>query len=169
MALISLINYLVIAQSGTVIDIAKDFTALMIIADFDDIFGGGMDKEIAKIVCLDEDDIYEKIFMIETTTSNDAEGEQDEEICKDPGISHVINSVNSYRRLGNVSKTYHFNEELGIYDGTWTACIEDVDKKKFIKRPRTIRLYWNDRIPSNKFLYAIYKVLRILHVTVWFY
>ena len=80
MALISLINYLVIAQSETVIDIAKDFIALMIIADFDDIFGGGMDKEKAKIVCLDEDGIYGKIFIIETTTSKDAEGEQDEKI-----------------------------------------------------------------------------------------
>ena len=38
------------------------------------------DKEKAKIVCLDEDGIYEKIFMIETTTSKDAEGEQDERI-----------------------------------------------------------------------------------------
>ena len=169
MALISLINYLVIAQSGTVIDIAKDFTALMIIAEFDDIFGGGMDKEKAKIVCLDEDDIYKKIFMIETTTSNDAEGEHDEKICSDTGVSHVINSVNSYRRLMNVSKIYHYDNEMGMNDGSWEPAILEVDEKKFIKRPRTIRLYWNDRIPSNKFLFAIYKILRILHVTVWFY
>ena len=127
MALISLINYLVIAQSGTVIDIAKDFTALMIIADFDDIFGGGMDKEKAKIVCLDEDGIYAKIFTIETTTSNDAEGEQDEKICSDTGVSKVINSVNSYRRLMNVSKIYHFDKKEQMNDGSWEPAILKVD------------------------------------------
>ena len=51
MVLISLINYAVIAASGTVLDIAKDFTALMIIADFDDIFGAGMEAEKARVVC----------------------------------------------------------------------------------------------------------------------
>lgn len=39
MVCITLVNYLVITISTNVIDIAKDFTALMIIADFDDIFG----------------------------------------------------------------------------------------------------------------------------------
>ena len=43
MVLISLINYAVIATSETVLDVAKDFTALIIIAEFDDIFGAGMD------------------------------------------------------------------------------------------------------------------------------
>ena len=51
MVLISLINYAVIATSNSVIDVAKDFTALMIIADFDDIFGAGMESEKAKEVC----------------------------------------------------------------------------------------------------------------------
>ena len=37
--IIAIINYLVITISTTVIDIAKDFTALLIIAEFDDIFG----------------------------------------------------------------------------------------------------------------------------------
>lgn len=39
MVAITLVNYLVITISTNVIDIAKDFTALMVIADFDDIFG----------------------------------------------------------------------------------------------------------------------------------
>ena len=37
---IALVNYLVVMISGSVIDIAKDFTALLIISDFDDIFAG---------------------------------------------------------------------------------------------------------------------------------
>ena len=55
MVIISLINYLVISTSNSVLDIAKDFTALVIIADFDDIFGAGMETEKAKEVCKDED------------------------------------------------------------------------------------------------------------------
>ena len=71
MLMIESINYLVITVSDTVLDIAKDFTALMVISAFDDIFGaleGG--NEIAKDVINDSE--YEKIFMIETTTSKDA-------------------------------------------------------------------------------------------------
>ena len=37
-ALITLINYFVILQSEHVLDLAKDFIALMIIADFDNAF-----------------------------------------------------------------------------------------------------------------------------------
>lgn len=49
MILITLINYNVITISDTVIDIAKDFTALMIIADIDDVFGSlGAGTELAK-------------------------------------------------------------------------------------------------------------------------
>ena len=39
MFLITIINYMVISISDDVITVAKDFTALMIVADFDDIFG----------------------------------------------------------------------------------------------------------------------------------
>lgn len=39
MLCIAVVNYLVITISSNVIDIAKDFTALMVIADFDDFFG----------------------------------------------------------------------------------------------------------------------------------
>ena len=45
---------MVITISDSVIDIAKDFTALMIIADFDDIFGSlGGGKEKAKEIITD--------------------------------------------------------------------------------------------------------------------
>ena len=70
MVLISLINYAVIASSPTVLDVAKDFTALMIISEFDDIFGANLEDEICRDVCEDVDKYYEKIFIIETTTSS---------------------------------------------------------------------------------------------------
>ena len=71
MFLITLINYNVITISDNVLDIAKDFTALMIVGDFDNIFGnfaGG--EELAKKVCNDKE--FEGIFLVETTTSLDA-------------------------------------------------------------------------------------------------
>ena len=70
MFLITVINYMVITISESVIDVAKDFTALMIIAEFDNIFGklGGKEKSI-KILT---DSAYESMFTIEVTTSKDA-------------------------------------------------------------------------------------------------
>ena len=69
MFLIALANYLVITISDTVIDVAKDFTALIIIADFDDIFSklGGSSK--GNDIATGE---YERCFMREVTTSRDA-------------------------------------------------------------------------------------------------
>jgi len=84
MIFIAMINYFVIASSNTVLDIAKDFTALIIIAEFDDIFGSGMEDELARKVCLDEDTIYEDLFVIETTTSRDAKTKMNMKIRDDP-------------------------------------------------------------------------------------
>ena len=50
MVMITVINYFVIFTSQTVIDVAKDFTALIIIADFDDIFSENIEDERAKKV-----------------------------------------------------------------------------------------------------------------------
>lgn len=76
MVLIALINYAVITIESDVIGIAKDFTALFIIAEFSDIFGKfGTNEELAKKVCTEKK--YRWIFKIETTTSNDAEDRQD--------------------------------------------------------------------------------------------
>ena len=70
MILITVINYMVITISESVIDVAKDFTALMIIAEFDNIFGhlGGKEKSIDII----NESEYEHMFIIEVTTSKDA-------------------------------------------------------------------------------------------------
>ena len=50
------INFLVIMISTSILDIAKDFTALMIIADFDNIFGSFEGKdELPRNIITDED------------------------------------------------------------------------------------------------------------------
>jgi len=58
MLCITIVNYFVIMISNNVIDIAKDFTALMIIADFDDIFGQTSIESKAKEI-IDEAAKYE--------------------------------------------------------------------------------------------------------------
>ena len=50
MFIVSTINYLVIMTSESVIDVAKDFTALEVIAQFDDIFAEGVANEKAREV-----------------------------------------------------------------------------------------------------------------------
>lgn len=50
MVLITLINYSVITIESTVIDVAKDFTALYIVAEFDNKFSLGPDEKPKKII-----------------------------------------------------------------------------------------------------------------------
>lgn len=69
MFLIALANYLVITISDTVIDVAKDFTALIIIAEFDDIFSSYFSNSKGNDIATGD---YERCFMRETTTSRDA-------------------------------------------------------------------------------------------------
>jgi len=71
MVAITLVNYLVITISTNVIDIAKDFTALMVIADFDDIFGSQSTKSKAREII---EDYGDSLFAVETTTSYKASG-----------------------------------------------------------------------------------------------
>ena len=72
LTLITIVNYFVVMISGSVIDVMKDFTALLIIADFDNIFGDAFEGtgEIAKDII--DEDYFEELFKIETTTSLDA-------------------------------------------------------------------------------------------------
>lgn len=82
MVMITIINYLVIQISESAIDICKDFFALMIVADFDDIFGqlSGA-EELPKQITSDAE--YRFIFTIETTTSSSATGESNEAMKPD--------------------------------------------------------------------------------------
>ena len=76
MFIISIINFAVSASSDSVLDVAKDFTALEIIAQFDDIFATGLGDEKAQEICEDADSVYKGLFRIETTTSTETLGEK---------------------------------------------------------------------------------------------
>ena len=75
MTCIAVINYFVITISDNVLDLAKDFTALMVIADFDDFMGKPSETyasvpEIAHDCCVEDE--YEELLKREVTTSIDA-------------------------------------------------------------------------------------------------
>ena len=89
---ITLINYLVITINDNILDIAKDFTALMIIGSFDDIFGKVTGKELAKDVLTDP--AYQELFKIETTTSVDAKRQKNEWLPKD----EIYELITHFRR-----------------------------------------------------------------------
>ena len=75
MLCVAIVNYFVITISDNVLDLAKDFTALMIIGEFDDFLSHASETYAchADIVpdCVNED-CYNELMMIEVTTSNGA-------------------------------------------------------------------------------------------------
>jgi len=94
MIFISIINFAVISSSGSVLDIAKDFTALAIIADFDDIFAVGLGDELACDICENADGVYDGLLRIEITTSYNAKGEGSQKLARDT----VLEQINKHRR-----------------------------------------------------------------------
>ena len=68
-------------QAENALDLAKDYTALMVIANFDDFYYDASRLNLLKEV-LEEDD-YAELFKIETTTSYDAYGEKGEDMKED--------------------------------------------------------------------------------------
>ena len=76
MLCVAIVNYFVITISDNVLDLAKDFTALLVIGDFDDMLSTktttyATHTEIAADV-YDNSDDYEAMFKIEVTTSASA-------------------------------------------------------------------------------------------------
>ena len=72
--LTALVCYFVIVTSTSVLDLAKDFTALMIISEFDNQFAKFSREKIATDAVTDPDGTYHDLLMIETTTSEEAKG-----------------------------------------------------------------------------------------------
>ena len=69
----ALVCYYVIVVSDSVLDLAKDFTALMIISEIDNQFANISEETIAKEILAEETrNIYEDLFKIEMTTSKAA-------------------------------------------------------------------------------------------------
>jgi len=145
---IAIINYFVITISNDVLTLAKDFTALLIIADFDDL----MSTATATYASNDElaDDVqsgaeYEDLLLIEVTTSLDARRRRGRiKLEKDP-IYEAINR----RRMDNTSVL--------------------AEQKSELTRPATIYLSWYDRPFHSLVQFIIYRIFRIFYISFWFY
>ena len=93
--LIAIINYLVVTISDNVLDVAKDFTALLIIADFDDILSTMIDVYASQSEPSFEAREYSDMLQVDTTTSRDAAGNSNCKLDKDP----VLEMINRRRSL----------------------------------------------------------------------
>ena len=94
MLCIAIINYFVITISDNVLDLAKDFTALMVIAEFDDFMSKASEtyarnNEIA-VECVEEDEYKNSLLLVEVTTSNDAKGAGGQKLPKDQAFEDIV-------------------------------------------------------------------------------
>ena len=72
--IITLVNYAVILQADNALDLAKDYTALMVIANFDNFYYEASQLKLLKDILEYQADDYSDLFKIETTSSYDATG-----------------------------------------------------------------------------------------------
>ena len=145
-ALVTLLNYyVIIAAASTVIDIAKDFLALMIISEFDNYFYEQYPShDISKKLILGKDDIYADLFKIQTTTSK---------------MGTFIEGFDELNKL---------NEFKPLPASRW---VDSVWKTSVQRHPRYISITRaGSRNKMNAFLYTcIYQPLRFIYVSFWFY
>ena len=171
MVVITLINFVVIMISTSIIDIAKDFTALMIISDFDNIFGQfeGSDELPKKI--LNDDEYQELLFTVEKTSSKKAALDGNAERENVANEAWILEKVND-RRTKDRRKQREINKEppRRCCGGRRRCCkAKTVNWKTNIEVPKSISLQPHQRTRENLLLYYVYRVFRISHVAIWFY
>ena len=99
MFLIALINFFVVTVSDNVLDVAKDFTALLIIAEFDDYLANLTTTYQKLSEPAFEAMEYEGMLKIETTTSTNAARTANMKLAKDITLEN-INRRRALARLG---------------------------------------------------------------------
>ena len=151
----SFVNYAVIVQSSTVMDLAKDFTALLVISQFDNWFASQSREAILVDILESQKEAYEELFNVEVTTSVDAGGKKNATLRDDP----IFESIKK-RKEANY-------QEAKARKARCLCCKRRGDD---YTKPDTIRIAFNKR-PSicNMVTYCVYKVLRVVFVSIWFY
>jgi hypothetical protein len=175
--LTAFVCYTVIISSKNILDLAKDFTALMFIIEIDNFFAATSHDSIAKeiiekqgtnrklknkpiMVKVDDLDLYTGLFRVETTTSKNA-----------------LNSGNVPLEEKDDEANRLVNERIEFYNGfpkkqAW--CIPQwCSRKDAVVRPKRISISQKKRCRQfgkvNSILFLIYRFLRILFVSLWFY
>jgi len=130
---------------STALDLAKDFTALMIISDFDNQFAVFSKQTIARQAAENVDGTYDDLFIVETTTSFYAEGAGDVDLDNNDKANELINEKREKQK----------------------------PPKKEIKRPQKISITYSNRKENfgccNLILFSIYRGLKIIFLSAWFY
>lgn len=106
------ISYNVIITAESVLELAKDFTALMIIAEIDNQFAAVSKEDIAREPLEDTEGTYEDLFKTETTSSKDAHGIGNEPL-KECEIHNLLNEKIKYK-----------NAQLKLSDDRWLHGVE---------------------------------------------
>ena len=144
--LIEVVNLLTILQRNTVIDIVMNFMALAVIIDFDDFFFSALGKNFIKKIITDQQEDesnYKQLYMITKTTSKEARGRveyiPEHELTTDKDVTLPLVK----------------NEKNGKIE------VKRKHNSIFVEK-------WNQK-KSVRFYRIIYRLFRIVFVTIWFY
>jgi len=141
-----------------VLELAKDFTALIIIAEFDNQFAALSKEHVAKDIVEDKD-TYGNLFMVETTSSDAAHRAGNMEL-----LAPTDDAYNLVVRRNN-----HVKAMAG--EGAKKKCCSS--HYELLARPTNISIKLKNRYKKfgcmNLFLYILYKICRVGFVSVWFY
>ena len=146
--LVEAVNYIALITNLTHLDIVMNFLALAVIADFDDFFYNALfDNQFKRVIT--DGDTYKKFLEVQTTTSIEAR----------------------YNVIGNRLER---QEVENVYGGENNLFPEyDRDNKKHSLAthiPKHIYIrFWQDRLWYNKIAIVVYKIMRIIIVSLWFY
>lgn len=151
--------YIVIISSSDILELAKDFTALMIIIDFDNYFANTSSDDITKDIIDNAksdgvNDKYSDIFTIETTTSTYARQHGNSKLEEIDEANELVNK-----------RIEHMNDHPKN-----TFCCK---RKSYVRRPKKIAITLKKRCNHfgccNSLLYYFYRLIRVIFVIVWFY
>lgn len=130
---VEIVNFLAVLDQDTFSDIVMNFTALVIISEFDDFFYSTYDDSELKSVISDSD--YANLLMIRRTSSVDA----------------TVESNQNLMTVDQCEKGYDSDNNLRVL-------------------PKYIYVnFLRDRSCTNKLLYTIYRIIKCLYTSVWFY
>ena len=100
-----------------------------------------------------EDEDYAELFKIESTSSVDAHRGANQRLEDDP-TNRLVNE----KIMWDNKKIIESNPKN-----------KNLILRQSVERPKSISRKWSKRTCKNKMQFSIYKILRILFVSVWFY
>ena len=140
------VNYIALMTNTTHLNIVMNFLALAVIADFDDFFYGALfDNQFKRVIT--EGEVYGNYLEIQTTTSKNAR-------------FNVTGNRLKRQKVENVHAETMFPEYVRGTAGH--RLLTHIPKHIYIR-------FWEDRSWPNKISYIIYKLIRLIIVSIWFY